>query len=502
LDERTVRLEKAGKLREMGVNPYPYRFDRSHTISEARQLLAPGAEGHGPRVRLAGRLVAVRRMGKASFSHLEDQDARIQIHLAADKTRDFELFKEFVDRGDSMGVEGALFYTRTGELTVSVESFTLLSKAVQPLPEKYHGLKDTETMRRQRYLHLIVDPEARQLFKKRTRILGLVRSFLDARGFLEVQTPILQPIYGGAAARPFVTHHNELKRNLFLRIAPELYLKRLIVGGFDRVYEMGSCFRNEGIDSTHNPEFTILELYWAYADYTDVMALTEEVYTHVAHQLLGTMKLPARTVHGEEVQIDLTRPWKRLTLHGSIRELTGVDLTPGTSRDETLAAARGLGLTDRGLEKMTAEEITVHIFEEKVEPKLVQPTFIMDYPAVLCPLTKRHRQDPRLAERFELFIAGMECANAYSELSDPAYQAEQFAAQKRLALAGNEEAQPVDDDFVTALEYGLPPTGGLGFGIDRMVMLMTGAMSIRDIILFPLQRQAAAEGATGESEER
>ncbi len=494
MDERSVRIEKAARLKEQGVDPYPYRFDRSHAIAEARGLLPEGSEGHGPVVRLAGRLVAVRRMGKASFAQLEDQDSRVQLYLTANETQEYGLFRESIDRGDILGVTGHLFYTRTGELTVSVAQLTLLAKALQPLPEKYHGLRDRETMRRQRYLHLIVDMDARNLFRKRTRVLSLVRSFLDSRGFIEVQTPTLQPLYGGAAARPFTTYHNDLKRDLYLRIAPELYLKRLVVGGFEKVYEVASAFRNEGIDSFHNPEFSLLELYWAFTDYTDIMSLTEELYRTAAHGLNEGLTLPPRTRDDGETGVDLSPPWKKITLHDSLAQFAGVHLNPGSTREEAAAAAEGAGVAGEAVRDMSADEIVLHLFEELVEDKLIEPTFVMDYPASLCPLTKRHRNDPRLAERFELFIAGVECANAFSELSDPAYQAEQFAAQRRQAEAGDEEAHPVDEDYLNALEYGLPPTGGLGLGLDRMVMLLTGAASIRDVILFPLQRQASSGG--------
>ena len=497
MDERSIRIEKVARLRQQGINPYPYGFDRSHAIAEALHLWPQDAEGHGPQVLLAGRLIAVRRMGKAIFAHLEDQDARIQLHLSLDRTREYGSFKDLVDRGDIVGVTGSLFYTRTGELTVAVEEFTMLAKAVQPLPEKYHGLRDLETMRRQRYRHLIVDPEARQLFKKRSRILSLVRAFLDERGFLDVQTPTLQPIYGGAAARPFVTHHNELHRDLYLRIATELYLKRLVVGGFDKVYEIGAIFRNEGIDSTHNPEFTLLELYWAYADYTDIMALTEELIRFVAQELNGSLKLPPRTVGDRTVEIDLAPPWRRLTVHQSVQQYAGVTLSPGSTKAEALAAARQAGLTDEGLEGMSADELVMLIFEKRVEEHLVEPTFIVDFPASLCPLTKPHRDEPRLAERFEPYMAGMEIGNAYSELTDPAYQAEQFAVQRKRSLSGDEEAHPVDEDYIFALEHGLPPTGGLGIGLDRLVMLLTGASSIRDVILFPLQRAVGVTIFTG-----
>ncbi|MBM4406137.1 MAG: lysine--tRNA ligase [Chloroflexi bacterium] len=493
MDERSARIEKAAELRRRGIDPYPHTFRRSHTITEARALWERRDPASQERiaVTLAGRITGVRRMGKANFAHIEDQDAKIQLYVSVDKTKDFAIFRDFIDRGDIVGIEGHLFTTRTGELTVEAAKVSLLCKAIEPLPEKYHGLQDLERMRRQRYLHLLAEPDARTLFLKRSKVAALIRSFLHNQGFVEVQTPILQPIYGGAAARPFVTHHNELKRDLYLRIAPELYLKRLIVGGFDKVFEIGNCFRNEGIDSTHNPEFTMVELYQAFADYHDMMTLLEELYKHLARELNGSMVLPARPVHGKEVAIDLSKPWRRLTYFDAIKEYTGVDVSGVSTLADAITAASRAGVKTDGMEKMDWEHVLGEIFDQKVEEHLIEPTFITDFPAGLCPLTKRHRTDPRLAERFEPFIGGMEVANAYSELSDPAYQREQFEAQKRRAAAGDEEAQPMDDDYLLALEYGLPPTGGLGFGLDRLVMLLTGATSVRDIILFPQQRQQA-----------
>jgi lysyl-tRNA synthetase class 2 len=492
VDERSARIEKAAELRRRGIDPYPHTFHRSHTIAQARALWDKRDQASQERiaVTLAGRITGIRRMGKANFAHLEDQDTKIQLYLSMDKSAGFEIFRDLVDRGDIIGVQGHLFLTKTGELTVETSSFVLLSKAIEPLPEKFHGLQDLERMRRQRYLHLLAEPEARQLFLKRSKTAALIRTFLSELGFVEVQTPILQPIYGGAAARPFVTHHNELKRDLYLRIAPELYLKRLIVGGFDRVFEIGNCFRNEGIDSTHNPEFTMVELYQAFADYNDMMTLLEDLYRYLAQELNGSLVLPVRPVHGKEVAIDLSKPWRRLTYFDAIKEYTGVDVSQVATLADAITAASRAGLRTDGFEKMDWEHVLGEIFDQRVEEHLIEPTFIIDFPAGLCPLTKRHRTDPRLAERFEPFIGGMEVANAYSELSDPAYQKEQFEAQKRRAAAGDEEAQPMDDDYVTALEYGLPPTGGLGFGLDRLVMLLTGATSVRDIILFPQQRQA------------
>ena len=495
MDERSARIEKVAELRRRGIEPYPHTFHRSHTVTEARALWEKRDPESQERIQvtLAGRITGVRRMGKANFAHIEDQDAKIQLYLSMDKTKDFEIFRDFIDRGDIMGVEGHLFLTRTGELTVETSAFVLLSKALEPLPEKFHGLQDLERMRRQRYLHLIAEPDARQLFKKRSKVTSLLRSFLEGKGFIEVQTPTLQPIYGGAAARPFVTHHNVLKRDLYLRIAPELYLKRVIVGGFDKVFEIAHVFRNEGIDSSHNPEFTLLEVYQAYADYNDVMYLSEEIYKYLAQQVNGSLLLPPRSLNGTEVVLDLSKPWRRLPYLDAIREFTGVDVSQVSSLADAITAASRAGVKTDGMEKMDWEQVLGEIFDQKVEEHLIEPTFIIDYPAGLCPLTKRHRDNPKLAERFELYMAGMEMANAFSELSDPAYQREQFEAQKRRAAAGDEETQPMDDDYLTALEYGLPPTGGLGIGVDRAVMMLTGATSVRDIILFPQQRQAQSE---------
>lgn len=500
MDERTSRAEKVIRLRESGVDPYPHLYVRSHTIGEAREAYKADQDMlKASPVQLAGRLIEVRRMGKVIFARIEDQDDAIQIYLALDKTQDYLRFKELVDRGDFVGVEGPLFVTKTGELTVQTHRFELLAKALQPMPEKFHGLKDLETKRRQRYLHLMSDGEARQLFRKRSQIFSSVRNFMEGHGFLDVQTPMLQPIYGGAAARPFVTHHNDLKRDLYLRIAQELYLKRLIVGGFDRVYEMAPVFRNEGIDSTHNPEFTMMEAYQAYADYSHMMDLVEALVRHVAQEVNGSYELPSREVDGSQVKIDVGKPWRRLAYFDALREYAGVDLSPSASRVEALGAAESVGILGGDLEGLGSEQIIGEIFDQRVEEKLIEPTLILDYPAALCPLTKRHRESPLLAERFEPYIAGFELGNAFSELNDPEYQRAQFVAQGRAAQAGDEEAHPMDDDYINALEYGLPPTGGLGIGMDRLVMLLTGMSSIRDVILFPLQRQLPEERNRGES---
>lgn len=498
MDERTARVEKLERLRESGVDPYPHEFRRSQTIAEA--LAAYHADGAIGPVRLAGRLTEVRRMGKASFARIEDEDGSIQIYLTLDKTQDFDRFKELVDRGDFLGVEGPLFVTKTGEVTVETHRFDLLAKALQPMPEKFHGLKDVETMRRRRYLHLIADSEARALFRKRSRIFAAVRTFLESRGFLDVQTPVLQPIYGGAAARPFVTRHNELKRDLYLRVAPELYLKRLIVGGFNRVYEMAAVFRNEGIDSTHNPEYILLEAYQAYADYTDMMELTESLVRHAAQEANGTLELPPRKAGGQEVVIDVGKPWRRLPYFEALREYAGANLAPDASREEAAAAAEGAGIPADDLDGMDAAHIIGEIFDRRVEEQLIEPTFILDYPAALCPLTKRRRGEPLLAERFEPYVAGFELGNAFSELTDPEYQRSQFVAQGRAAEAGDEEAHPMDEDYLSALEHGLPPTGGLGIGMDRLVMLLTGASNIRDVIFFPLQRRLPGDRQEEDSE--
>ncbi|MBI3743219.1 MAG: lysine--tRNA ligase [Chloroflexi bacterium] len=519
MDEREAHVEKVEKLRATGVEPYAYGFERSHTIAEARRLwesrhpsasasvspsIGSGRTGEAGatepvHVRLAGRLTGVRRMGKANFGVIEDQDAKIQVYTSMDKTKGFEAWRDLVDRGDIIGVEGDLFVTRTGELTVQVAEFAVLAKTLQTMPEKYHGLRDQEIMRRQRYLHLLSDLDARQWFKKRSQVVTLVRKFLDERGFIEVQTPILQPLYGGAAARPFVTHHNELKRDMYLRIAPELYLKRLVVGGFERVYEIAACFRNEGIDSSHNPEFTMVEVYQAFADYNDMMRLTEDLWRYLAQQVNGSLVLPKRQVDGKEVAVDLGKPWQRLTYLGAIKQYTGLDFSRVEKVEQAREMAAEIGLRSGELAKMTQwEQVAGYIFDERVEEHLVEPTFIIDYPAALCPLTKRHRSDPRLAERFELYMAGMEQGNAYTELTDPAYQRRQFEAQRQQAAGGDAEAHPMDEDYINALEYGLPPTGGLGIGIDRMLILLTGATSIRDVILFPMQRQSQEEKTEGE----
>lgn len=486
---RKVRRQKLEELRNLGVNPYPYKFDRIHYSVDILENIDAYLE---KTVSVAGRLMSIRGHGKVFFAHLRDAKGKIQIYVKKDfiGEEQFAVFK-LLDIGDIVGVEGEVFVTRTGETTIQVNRVQLLSKTLRPLPvvkEKvagdervvYDQVSDKELRYRQRYVDLIVNPEVRQVFIKRSRIISNMRKFLDNKGFLEVETPVLQPVYGGASARPFVTHHNALDMELYLRIADELYLKRLIVGGFDGVYEISKDFRNEGMDRFHNPEFTMMELYVAYEDYHFMMNLVEELVCFLAHELFGELKL-----HYQGQEIDLTPPWKRVTLFDAIREITGKDLY-GKSLDELKQAARELGID---VEPFWREgKIIDEIFSEKVEPTLIQPTFVLDYPVELSPLAKRHRDDPRLVERFEPFIVGGEFGNAFSELNDPLDQRERFMKQKELLELGDEEAQMLDEDFLRALEYGMPPTTGLGIGIDRLVMLFTDQASIKDVMFFPHMR--------------
>ncbi|MGQ9497448.1 MAG: lysine--tRNA ligase [Desulfotomaculales bacterium] len=473
-----VRREKLADLRAQGIEPYGGRYERTHLAAEVKNHFAAL---DGGRVRLAGRLVARRGHGKAAFADLMDGSGKIQLYFRLDGVgeRAYELFKK-LDIGDIVGVEGTVFKTKMGEVTVDVQSFVLLAKSLRALPEKWHGLKDVELRYRHRYLDLIANPSVRDVFVTRTRILRAVRDFLNGRGFLEVETPMMQPIAGGAAARPFVTYHNALDTQLYLRIAPELYLKRLLVGGFERVYEINRNFRNEGVSTRHNPEFTMLELYQAYADYTDMMRLTEELLFHVVNTVLGTT-----TISYQGTEIGFGPPWPRLGMLEAVRLHTGVDFAP-LDAEGARNAVRGLGLEAEG--KLSWGEAVNLAFEEKVQLSLVQPTFILDYPLDISPLAKKKPDDPRLTYRFELFVNGWEIANAFSELNDPLDQYERFLAQLEKRRAGDEEAHAMDEDFVTALEYGMPPAGGLGIGIDRLVMLLTDSPSIRDVILFPLMR--------------
>ncbi|MBI2461786.1 MAG: lysine--tRNA ligase [Candidatus Rokubacteria bacterium] len=478
------RREKLEALRRAGLDPFGARYPVSDWAGRLRErwegATADELKGAGP-VTLAGRIRAVRHHGKACFASLQDYTGAIQLYARADLLgREYELFTA-LDVGDFVGVTGQLFRTRTGELTVEVKAWGFLAKSLRPLPEKWHGLKDVETRYRQRYVDLLVNPEVREVFRLRSRLVQATREFLDARGFLEVETPMMQPLPGGAAARPFVTSSHALDLELYLRIAPELYLKRLVVGGFDRVYEINRNFRNEGISTEHNPEFTMLEFYQAYADYRDLMELTEELIVHLARTLLG-----GTTLRYQGREIDLAPPWPRVGyLEGLARALE-------TSRDEIedpeavriLAARRGIEPPPEAPWARVVKEL----FEAAVEPTLIRPTFVIDFPLDLSPLAKRKRDAPHLVERFELFIAEKEIANAYSELNDPSEQAERFRAQAALRAAGDEEAHRVDEDFLRALEYGMPPTAGEGIGIDRLTMLFADQASIRDVIRVPLLR--------------
>jgi len=476
-----VRREKLNEMRGKGIEPYGGRFQRTHT---ARDVLNNFAALENKHVVIAGRIMSKRGMGKASFAHIQDGTGKVQIYVRLNDVgpEAYELFGK-LDIGDIIGVRGAVFRTRMGEITVSAENFQILSKSLRPLPEKWHGLRDVELRYRQRYVDLIVNPEVKEVFETRSRIIRAFRNFLDRRGFLEVETPMMQTIAGGAAARPFITHHNALGIDLYLRIAPELYLKRLLVGGFEKVYEINRNFRNEGISTKHNPEFTMLELYQAYADYNDMMELTEEMISSVAVEVLGDTKIEYM-----ETEIDLSPKWKRIPMLEAVRSYSGLDFEAIKTAEEARAA---VARADMGLELDAGESwgtILNRVFEEVVEPRLIQPTFVMDYPVEISPLAKRKTENPDLTYRFELFICGREMANAFSELNDPIDQKGRFLKQVEKRKAGDEEAHMMDEDYINALEYGMPPAGGLGIGIDRLVMLLTGSPSIRDVILFPLMR--------------
>ena len=479
-----IRRDKLAKLKEEGKDPFEItKFNRTHT---SKQIVENYDELEGKDVTVAGRLMAKRIMGKASFCHIQDGDGKIQSYVSINELGE-ESYKHFKedDIGDIIGITGFVFKTKTGEISIHAKEVTLLSKSLRPLPEKFHGLKDTDLRYRQRYVDLIMNPEVKDTFLKRIQILQEVKNILNEKGYLEVETPILNTIAGGAAARPFITHHNTLDMDMYLRIANELYLKRLIVGGFDKVYEMGRMFRNEGMDIKHNPEFTNIELYSAYEDYNDMMDITEEIISKVALKVLGTTKI---TYQGTE--IDLTPAWKRISMIDAIKEVTGVDFNTIETDEEAKKAAEELHVELDEL-KLTRGEIINQVFEAKVEETLIQPTFIYDYPVEVSPLTKRKPSDPRLTERFEVFIGAREYGNAYSELNDPIDQYERFKKQMEARDAGDEEANMMDEDFVTALEYGMPPTGGLGIGIDRLVMLLTDSASIRDVLLFPTMKPLA-----------
>lgn len=478
------RKDKLHRLRAAGINPFPSNYKRTHSNEQAADLLTNLEQtGHLTDdlsgVRIAGRVMARRKMGKISFIDLRDGSGKIQLFLGdAVKPDQADLLKE-IDIGDFIGAEGRVFRTKTGEATVKVESVSMLAKSLEPLPEKWHGLSDVETRYRQRYLDLISNPEVQHTFRTRSKIIAAVRQFFNERSFLEVETPVLEPSAGGATARPFKTHHNALDRDLYLRIATELHLKRLIVGGFDKVYEIGRIFRNEGIDATHNPEFTSLESYEAYADYNDVMKMVEELVSTVSRQVLGTTKIKIGT---EEVE--LAPPWKRLNLREAVKEYSGIDFVAHPSAESLRIAMLNIGM------KVDPKSNWAHLVDDListfVEPKLIAPSFLVDYPVSLSPLAKSKPDNDRVVERFEAFAGGMEIANAFSELNDPIEQRERFVQQQKEHKGdADEESEIIDEDFVHALEYGMPPTGGLGIGIDRLIMLLTNQQSIREVILFP-----------------
>jgi len=485
-DQRQQRLKKLEVLREMGIQPYGTRFvptDRAGELIRAHgEKSKDTLEQEHIRCTIAGRIVALRRFGKAAFAALQDGADRLQVYLKKDILGDDQhRLCEQLDLGDWIGVSGVLFRTRTNELTIEVRTLTFLSKALRPLPEKWHGLTDVETRYRQRYVDLIANPGVQEIFAMRNRIIAVIRSFLTEKGFLEVETPMMQPIPGGATARPFVTHHHALGTDLFLRIAPELYLKRLVVGGLPRVFEINRNFRNEGISTIHNPEFTMLEFYMALADYRDLMDLTEELFGRLARDVLGRTSLDY-----QGKQIHLASPWRRWPYLQAILEVN--QLAPIVTRDRQAALAAARKLKVEVDEKAGLVPILEAIFAETVEPTLIQPTFIIDYPTELSPLARRKDSDPSLTERFELYIAGREIANAFSELNDPLDQRRRFEDQVAQREAGDTEAHYLDEDFLRALEYGMPPTAGEGIGIDRVVMLLTNQASIRDVILFPQLR--------------
>jgi lysyl-tRNA synthetase class 2 len=497
-DIRAARLEKVEQLKQLGTNPYAYRWESTHHAAQLQEKFAdlPSGEEVELEVAIAGRIMARRVFGKLAFFTLEDETGTIQLYLEKNRIQEnmaevdadaFNHLKQLTDVGDILGVTGTIKRTEKGELSVYVKQYTILTKSLLPLPDKWHGLTDVAKRYRQRYVDLIVNPEVRQTFRRRAQITAGIRRYLEQRDFLEIETPVLQSEAGGADARPFITYHNTLEMELYLRIATELHLKRLIVGGFEKVFELGRIFRNEGISTRHNPEFTSIEIYQAYADYNDMMALTEGIITTVAQEVLGTLQI---TYQGETV--DLTPPWRRVTMHDLVKESTGLDFNSFPTLAEAKAASKNAGLT--GIEDVPSiGKLLNEAFEQKVEANLIQPTFVIDYPVEISPLAKPHRSQPALVERFELFIVGRETANSFSELTDPIDQRERLEAQAARKAAGDLEAQGVDEDFLAALEYGMPPTGGLGIGIDRLVMLLTDSASIRDVIAFPLLKPEKSE---------
>ncbi|BAY27096.1 lysyl-tRNA synthetase [Calothrix sp. NIES-2100] len=499
-DIRAARLEKVDQLKQLGMNPYAYRWESTHHAAQLQEKFAdlPSGEEVDLEVAIAGRILARRVFGKLAFFTLQDETGTIQLYLEKNRIQEsmadidadaFNHLKQLSDAGDILGVKGTIKRTEKGELSVYVKQYSILTKSLLPLPDKWHGLTDVAKRYRQRYVDLIVNPDVRKTFRQRAQITAGIRRYLEQRDFLEIETPVLQSEAGGADARPFITYHNTLDMELYLRIATELHLKRLIVGGFEKVFELGRIFRNEGISTRHNPEFTTIEIYQAYADYNDMMALTEGIITTVAQDVLGTLQI---TYQGEAV--DLTPPWRRVTMHDLVKEATGLDYDSFPTLEEAKTASKNAGIPGVD-EAQSIGKLLNLAFEEKVEANLIQPTFVIDYPVEISPLAKPHRSKPGLVERFELFIVGRETGNSFSELTDPIDQRERLEAQSARKAAGDLEAHGVDEDFLTALEYGMPPTGGLGIGIDRLVMLLTDSASIRDAIAFPLLKPEKSDSS-------
>jgi len=477
------RLKKLEAMRKKGIEPYPYSYTLSHNIGEIIEKnkdLKP-EEKTSQKVKVAGRILSIRQFGKINFCPIADSTGSIQLVFEESSCKDLEDFLKFFDMGDFIGVEGAVFKTKRGELSILVKNFQMLGKALKPLPEKWHGLQDKELRYRQRYIDLIINPKIKETFVLRGRIIKTMKEFLDSKGFIEADTPILQTIYGGAAAKPFITELNDLKMKIYLRISNELYLKRLVIGGFDKVYEFAKDFRNEGIDRTHNPEFLMVEMYQAYSDYNDMIKLCEQIIEYTAKKVLGTTE-----IEYQGKKISLKAPWQRITMYDAIKKYAKIDVEKmsdsGVRKEAEKLKVKDASKLSRGL-------LIAEIFKETCEKNLIQPTFVTDFPKETSPLCKAHRKNPELIERFEPYINGWEIGNAYSELNDPQLQKKLLEEQAKLLRAGDEEANPYDEDFVNAIEQGMPPTGGLGIGIDRIVMLLTDSESIRDVILFPFMKQ-------------
>ncbi|MDY7015514.1 MAG: lysine--tRNA ligase [Cyanobacteriota bacterium] len=495
-DIRATRLEKVEQLKSLGLNPYAYQWESTHSAAQLQETYSDlaAAEEVNVEVAIAGRIMARRVFGKLAFFTLQDDSGTIQLYLEkkridakmADVPNAFKTLTKLTDAGDILGVKGTIKRTEKGELSVYVTHYEILTKSLLPLPDKWHGLTDTEKRYRQRYVDLIVNPDVRETFRRRAKITAAIRRYLDEQGFIEIETPVLQSEAGGADARPFTTYHNTLQMDLYLRIATELHLKRLIVGGFEKIFELGRIFRNEGISTRHNPEFTSIEIYQAYADYNEMMALTENLIVAAAQAVVETLK-----IEYEDREIDLTPPWRRVTMHDIVKEETGLEFSQFQDFEEAKAAVREAGI-EIPEDCQTLGKLLNEVFEQKVEETLIQPTFILDFPVEISPLAKPHRSQTGLVERFELFVTGRELANSFSELTDPIDQRERLELQAERKAAGDLEAQGVDEDFLAALEYGMPPTGGLGIGIDRLVMLLTNSVSIRDVIAFPLLKNTSS----------